>query len=242
MMCMAWTLSLITVTTSANAQTSDIPWIWHTSDAPHDAQQIALLLDHLVLSKTRIDIRHRMLRLVVAPDVQVTPVVHVQTDSSQAPQLGDQHTEAISRAITAAARRSTSGWVQLDFEAYDSQKKYYIELVKNIKQKLPASVKLSVTVLASWCSEPGLIAQLSADEIVPMFFKMGSNTEAYRDRLYYHPELLDARCRNQAIGLSVQEAPTAAVQQRYQHRYWFNYKNWHNTTPFATSQNFLRKE
>lgn len=167
-----------------------------------------------------------MNRLVVAPTVQVTPVVHVQIDFAAIPILGQQHTEAISKAMLAAAKRSSSGWVQFDFEALDSQKPYYISLVNGLKKILPSSIKLSVTTLASWCSEPGLLASLKADEVVPMFFKMGSDSRLYQERLYYHPGQLDTQCRDHSIGFALQEAPPAAVTQRYQRRYWFNYKNW----------------
>lgn len=228
--------------TAATTATADIPWIWHSSAAPADAKQIALLLDHLVISSSGIKLRHRMNRLVVAPGVQVTPVVHVQVDLAAMPELGQQHTEAISKAMLAAAKRSSTGWVQLDFEAMESQKSYYLELVNSLRKSLPASIRLSVTTMAAWCSEPGLLARIKADEIVPMLFKMGSNAAQYQDRLAYHPEQLAPQCRNQAIGFSVQEAPSPEVQQRYQRRYWFNYKNWHVDPAFMPYQVFFNGE
>ncbi|MFZ6734966.1 hypothetical protein ACO0LG_23805 [Undibacterium sp. Ji42W] len=234
-------LMLAPATSSASA-TTDIPWVWHSSAAPADAKQIGLLLDHLVISSTGIKLRRRMNRLVVAPGVQVTPVVHVQVDLAATPVLGQQHTDAINKAMLAAARRSSTGWIQLDFEAMESQKPYYLELVNGLKKSLPANIKLSVTTMAAWCSEPELLARIKADEIVPMFFKMGSNASRYQDRLIYHPEQLAPQCRDQAIGFSVQETPSSNVHQRYQRRYWFNDKNWHVDAVFMPSRPFFKGE
>ncbi|MES2951575.1 MAG: hypothetical protein V4858_23850 [Pseudomonadota bacterium] len=151
----------------------DIPWIWHSSSAPAQASEVAVLLDHLVLSGNDIQIRPRRHMLVVGKAMRVTPVVHVQTDTRHPPTLGPRQSHAILAAVTAASRQSTSGWVQLDFEALQSQKTFYLALVAAVRRQIPPNTKLSVTVLASWCQQAGLLAKIEADEVVPMFFHMG---------------------------------------------------------------------
>ncbi len=204
----------------------DIPWIWHSSSAPAQASEVAVLLDHLVLSGNDIQIRPRRRMLVVGKATRVTAVVHVQTDARHPPTLGPRQSQAIIAAMTAASRQSTSGWVQLDFEALQSQRTFYLALVAAVRRQIPPNTKLSVTVLASWCQQAGLLAKIEADEVVPMFFHMGAATDDYRARLLQNTERLDPRCRNQAAGFAVQEAPPRVVQQRYTRRYWFNFKNW----------------
>jgi len=214
---------------SAAAAATDMLWVWHSSGAPKRAQDLAVLLDHLQLSGDAIEVRHRMRLLIVGKGVRVTPVVHVQSDPENLPRLGPRQTHAIASAILAASRRSTSGWVQLDFEALDSQRPYYFELIAVLRRELPPTIKLSATTLASWCDEPGLLDALAADEVVPMFFRMGAAAGAYQRRLQFAPERLSPRCRQQAAGFAVQDAPSPAVQQRYERRYWFNFKNWDDT-------------
>lgn len=210
------------------ARAADIPWIWHSSDAPAHAQELAVLLDHLQLSGDGIEIRHRKKMLLVDPATRVTPVVHVQSDVKNMPRLGPRQTEAIVKAVQAASLRSTSGWVQLDFEALESQTDYYVRLVSTLRSRIAPSIKLSVTVMAGWCVHKGLLAQLRADEVVPMFFHMGPQADAYRARLQRTPEQFDPRCRQQAVGFAVQEKPALEVQRRYERRYWFNYQAWNN--------------
>jgi len=207
---------------------ADIPWVWHSSHAPDQVTEIALLLDHLILSGETVQTRHRMRRIDVDEGVRVTPVVHVQSDMRNLPALNAKQTQVMIDAVKMAARRSTSGWIQLDFEAMESQKTYYVGLISRLRRELSPSTKLSVTTLASWCFGNNPLKRLEAEEIVPMFFRMGLAGRDYRQALITTPEKLDPSCREQAIGLAVQEAPPPAVQQRYKRRYWFNYKNWNH--------------
>lgn len=211
-----------------SAHGADIPWIWHSSDAPAHAQEIAVLLDHLQLSGDGIAIRQRRKMLLVDKATRVTPVVHVQSDPKNMPNLGPRQTEAIVQAVQAASLRSTSGWVQLDFEALESQRDYYVRLVSTLRNRLAPSIQFSVTVMAGWCAHKGLLAQLRADEVVPMFFHMGPQADTYRARLQRKPDQFDPRCRQQAAGFAVQEKPALEVQRRYDRRYWFNYQAWNN--------------
>jgi len=204
----------------------DIAWVWHSSPAPSNFKEIALLLDHLVISGDHIQIRRRQRELVVDALTRVTPVVHVQTDAKHPTMLGPRHTEAIVNAMRDASRRSTSGWVQLDFEARTSEQAYFIALVRVVRQSLPPALRLSVTTMAQSCQQPGFLEQVQADEIVPLFFYMGTSADSYRARLQRDPQALDNRCRQTAAGFAVQETPEASVQNRYARRYWFNYKNW----------------
>lgn len=205
---------------------SDIAWVWHSSDAPANYSEIALLLDHLVISGEDIHIRQRRRMLVVAPSTRVTPVVHVQTDSKHPSRLSARHTTAIVKAVKRAATRSTSGWVQLDFEATQSHQAYYLDLVNTLRAELAPTTKLSVTVMASWCTQWGLLEKIHADEIVPLFFRMGLSADTYWQRLQNQPEKLDGLCRQHAAGFAVQEKPSNKILNRYQRRYWFTYKIW----------------
>jgi hypothetical protein len=205
---------------------TDIPWVWFSSDAPAHADELAVVLTQLVLSGDEVREMRRMRALPLAASTRVVPVVHVQLDGKIPPRFTRQQADAIQHAVMVAGQRSTSAWVQLDLEAPDSQHDWYRTLVRQLREALPVSLKLSVTVLASECTRDDWLDTLAADEVVPMFFRMGESADGYHDILVYHPERLSQRCRQQALGLAVQEPLPLAVQQRYARRYWFNYASW----------------
>jgi hypothetical protein len=209
-------------------QADDIAWVWHASDAPSHYSDIALLLDHLVISGDDIHIRQRRRMLIVEPTVRVTPVVHVQTDPKHPSQLGTKHTTAIVKAVKRAATRSSSGWVQLDFESTASHQAYYLNLVSTLRTELPSTIKLSVTVMASWCTQSGLLEKIRAEEIVPLFFRMGSAADVYWQRIQDHPEKLNNFCQQSVAGFALQEKPSNKILNRYKRRYWFNYNIWNS--------------
>lgn len=211
------------------AKATDVAWVWFSSDAPTAVQEVSVLTESIHFIGEHIEIRHRMRALEIEPGTKVTPTVHVHQDSARPLHLSARHAAVIESTLVAASRRSTSQWVQLDFEAFDEQQDFYVDLVKTLRKRLPAALKLSVTVRAGWCDKPALLASLAADEVVPMFFRMGKAADGYRERLTAKPESLAPRCREQAIGLARQEPLPADVSARYQRRYWFNYRNWTNS-------------
>jgi len=131
-----------------------------------------------------------------------------------------------------AARRSTSGWVQLDLEAHPSQRAFYRRLVRDVRTALPASTRLSVTALAWWCRSSDWLDGLAADEVVPMFFRMGRDGQALRGLLVNDPDHLQARCRGEAAGFSLQEPFAAATTARFRRTYWFDNRHWRATPDY----------
>jgi hypothetical protein len=131
--------------------------------------------------------------------------------------------------VLAAARASTSGWVQLDLEARPSQRDDYRALVARLRARLPAATRLSVTALAWWCRAPAWLDGLAADEVVPMFFRMGRDNQALRTIVADSPQTLHPLCRAASAGFSRQEPFAAAVVARYRHVYWFDEKGWRDS-------------
>ena len=62
--------------------------------------------------------------------------------------------------------------LQVDFDATQSQRSFYRKLLLDLRQRMPAALPLSITALASWCSNDDWIGSLPVDEAVPMFFRM----------------------------------------------------------------------
>jgi hypothetical protein len=140
----------------------------------------------------------------------------------------------ILRAMHEAATVSTSGWVQLDMEARPSQRVFYRSLVRQLRAELPPQIKLSVTALAWWCRSPAWLDDLGADEVVPMFFRMGRDNAALRRVIEQSPATLHASCRTVA-GFSPQEAFPPQVAARYRKTYWFDRYAWKRGTDIGST-------
>ncbi len=208
-----------------HAQASDIFWIWHDSDTPalRPGQELAVLQQHYVFSANGTRLRQRMKPLHIPPGTKVTPVVHAQLASLPVPPLGPAEAQTLLKAVLKASQKSNSGWVQFDFEVPPSQRAFYLALVRQMRAQLPARIKLSVSALASWCLEEAFVAQIAADEVVPMLFALGQPAESGHKQFLLQQQRLAPACRQQAIGFARQDTPPRALQQRYARRYWFSF-------------------
>lgn len=210
----------------------NIPWIWDRNWSAHaQAVEVALLVDNLELRGNVLRQRPRLQSPPIFASTLVTPVVHVEYSLLEPPLEPGAFNDVIRDRVLAAASRSTSGWVQLDFEARPSGREAYLRLVHSIRQLLPERIRLSVTVLAWWCQGGAWLDTLDADEVVPMFFRMGRDASRLRALLQNTPAMLHPRCSNGAIGLSRQEPQLNNVTARYARRYWFDYKGWKEISP-----------
>nr|WP_297531160.1 hypothetical protein [uncultured Roseateles sp.] len=220
---------------------SDIAWVWDHHAPPSNATAWAVTVTQMRLTPDGIEERPRRQGLPPPGDRPVTPVVHVDplpqlrrlvpagelydgrgADASPGRALNERQQAAIEQRVLAAARRSTSGWVQLDFEAVPSQRDSYHALLKRLRAALPTSTRLSVTLLAWQCRSKAWIDPIVADEVVPMFFRLGVDSARWQRELAAGAAALHPRCRNEAAGFSPQDTPPSDWQRRWPKRYWFN--------------------
>lgn len=207
-----------------------IAWIWKDVALPTWSQRRVAIVDrHIVLLRDTIGERPGARPRHLPAGTQVIPVVHVELDPR--PPAANLHaaSPAIITAMQNAARATTSGWVQLDLEARPSQRLDYRALVREVRAALPSNVGLSVTALAWWCRSPAWLDGLAADEVVPMFFKMGRDGTAIRTLVALNPAALHPLCRAGSAGFSPQEPFERAVVARYAQTYWFDYHGWRPT-------------
>ncbi len=109
----------------------------------------------------------------------VLPVVHVDAFDRWRPALDATQEDALVATIVAAAAGSRAGAVQVDFEAAPSQRAFYRRVLTRVRARLP-SVWLSITALASWCTEDRWTADLPVDDVVAMAFRLGRDASAWR--------------------------------------------------------------
>ncbi len=221
--------------TATPASAQQIAWLWDEAELPAwSTQEAAVLHRHVLLSGAAIRTRPRMRQPALPAGTRVTPVLHVEVSIVRPPEDIEGSRALIVGAALDAAADSTSGWVQLDMEAKPSQRQFYHSLVRQIRAALPPRMRLSVTALTWWCRSPAWLDNLDADEVVPMFFRMGRDSAELRELIEHQPERLHQRCRGGTAGFSPQEPFSAEVEARYTKRYWFDRRAWRRSTFIPT--------
>jgi hypothetical protein len=134
-------------------------------------------------------VRPRMQPLRVAPGTPLIAVVRIETHAGRQPAgqpLGGLRAtapfttlqqEGIVDEILAVAGRDNVRAIQIDMDATASERAFYSDVLIQLRRKLPASVSLSITALASWCIGDRWLTALppdTIDEAVPMLFRMGA--------------------------------------------------------------------
>jgi hypothetical protein len=158
----------------------------------------------------------------------VVPVVHVEAAADAPDSFTPAQRSAILAAVRRHAGRAAAGLLQLDFEAPPRQREAYRALVAAAREALPAGVRLSVTVLAHWCTQGDWLDQLNVDEVVPMLYRLGPHAEDWRRRFERGDSRLARRCRGPALGFATNDPPSRMLLARAARPYWFDEAAWSN--------------
>jgi hypothetical protein len=97
--------------------------------------------------------------------------------------------------------------IQIDFDATVSERASYVQLLEEVRHRLPATLPLSITALASWCIGDPWLAQLptgTIDEAVPMLFRMGPDASDVAKFLRSGDDFRVSACQS-SLGLSTDE-------------------------------------
>jgi hypothetical protein len=166
-------------------------------------------------------IRPRLQPLRVAPGTPLIAVVRIETRAGRQPAAYFlAATRPSSRAhYTVLQQQRAAGEIadvanlpnvraiQIDFDATVSERAFYSELLSDVREKLPSSIPLSITALASWCIGDPWLEQLptgTIDEAVPMLFRMGPDAANITKFLHSRDDFPVRTCRT-SLGLSTDE-------------------------------------
>jgi Protein of unknown function (DUF3142) len=166
--------------------------------------------------------RSRLQPLRISPGTQLIAVVRIETPSTLHASSSSQQNPLAARsfpifsdaqlsliASEIADLQSTPGVsaIQIDFDAPTSAHAFYASLLQDVRRKLPPSMPLSITALASWCIGDPWLAQLpprTIDEAVPMLFRMGPDAANVVKFIHSKDDFPVAACRG-SLGLSTDE-------------------------------------
>jgi hypothetical protein len=165
---------------------------------------VAFLARTIHLRANEVVIRPRLQPLDLPTGTRVIAVARVESDSRTKPELSAQQTEQLAAAIAEMARLPNVPGIQIDFDATRSERTFYHDVILAVRRRLPPSVALSITALASWCSDDDWISDLPIDEAVPMLFRMGLDGRQIRDRVASGAEFPARPCRG-SYGIATDE-------------------------------------
>lgn len=189
-------------TTPAGQPPTRMVWAWERPEdlrfVDPETTGIAFLAGTIRWSGEAMEFYPRMQPLVFPQRAFRMPVVRIER-ATAAPPLG---TEAQLRGAAEAILEWSAGfgWVQLDYDAAESERPLYRQLLARLRQRLAPGTRLSITALASWCLGDRWIPKDLVDEIVPMLFDMGPDEDLIREQIARSPIFPEPAC-NGASGL-----------------------------------------
>jgi len=204
-------------------------WVWerpeNLSSIDPSMTAIATLERTLVLGRTMSIVPRRQFYIYPSQARRIA-VVRIEAPGTIAAGLEP----AVTDAVVDAAGPGVAA-LQIDFDARESQRGFYADLLHDVRRRMPREMPLSMTALASWCSNDDWIAALPVDEAVPMFFRMEPGRRSAR------PDIPELRIREplcvSSIGISTREPVSASLAGK--RVYIFPDAGWHQDLPLLSS-------
>src|SRR5262245_45879328 len=128
-------------------------------------------------------------------------VTRIEVDHFEPPPFSSDQQEQVVSAVAALARLSNVAALQVDFDATASERAFYRGVLYDLRGRLPRTVGLSITALASWCIYDDWLSGLPIDEAVPMLYRMGVDRKQVLLHLEAGGDFRPPLCR-QSVGVS----------------------------------------
>jgi hypothetical protein len=184
---------------------------------------VAFLAETIRLRSDEVEIRPRLQRLNLPDGTRVMAVARVETDAVSKPELSSPQREKLAGAIANMAKLPNVSNIQIDFDATKSERAFYREVIVDVRRRLPDTVSLSITALASWCTYDDWLSDLPIDEAVPMLFRMAGDGKQIARRLDAGDDFNATPCRH-SYGISTDEPRSSLSSAR--RLYVFNPDPW----------------
>ena len=183
-------------------------WAWKR---PEDLSRIdphkfgvAYLACHVFIEGENVKWQSRNQPLKLPPHTVVVPTVRIDIVHREKPALSEKQIETTLRLIQKAANAPNAAQVQIDFDALESERRFYNSLLERLRKSLPSAMPISITALASWCLFDNWIKDLPIDESVPMMFSLGRERDKVLRYFRSHHDFFDNRAKR-SLGLSLED-------------------------------------
>jgi hypothetical protein len=183
-------------------------WAWerpeNLSFVDPERTGIAFLAGTIGLQGDMVQLSPRHQPLNLPQGAKPITVIRIESVRWPAPSLDANMKRDAASAIMHLAESFKSLQVQIDFDARVSERDFYRGLLEDIRSRLPDTVPISITALASWCMQDGWMSGLPVTEAVPMLFRMGPESRDILRRLEKEGEFREPLCRG-SVGISLDE-------------------------------------
>jgi Protein of unknown function (DUF3142) len=207
-----------------------ILWAWERPEDLEflDTQEfgVAFLAQTLTLKGDAVVYTPRHQPLKVSPATKLIAVTRIeaQKQTGEKVTLNDRQREKLTGLILKTCELSNVSAIQVDFDAARSEREFYSKLLGDLRRRLPASIGLSMTALASFCVGDRWLNDLPVDEAVPMIFRMGLDDQPIKNLLASGEDFREPLCRK-SYGIAVDERLQMKLD-RSRRLYVFNTRAW----------------
>jgi hypothetical protein len=202
-------------------------WAW---ERPEDLRFIksrdvgvAFLAKTIFLRGNRVIEKPRLQPLRVNPGTPLIGVVRIESRANDSINLDSSSCEEAVADIVQLVELQGLSALQIDFDARTSERVFYRGILEGVRRKLPDSMGLSITALASWCLGDQWLESLPIDEAVPMLFRMGVDRERVMRRVLSGADFEPQVCKG-SLGVSMDEFPNTIPSGK--RLYVFNPQSW----------------
>jgi hypothetical protein len=170
---------------------------------------VAYLSRTITLSDEAVRVYQRRQPLLVPANTYMMAVVRLESNPTHLPKFTRSQVDLIVKDILDGARGDSIKALQVDFDARQSERPGYRQILQKLRQALKPRTGLSMTALASWCAGDYWLDRLPVDEAVPMFFRLGvaaRNRSEYISYLSskFSSKSQQCKCKN-SIGIATDE-------------------------------------
>ncbi|MFZ2170760.1 MAG: hypothetical protein WAW61_14130 [Methylococcaceae bacterium] len=187
-----------------------ILWAWERPEDLRflDKQRfgVAFLAQTLQLKGDKLILVPRRQPLKVSPETRLIAVTRIEMNPSKLPAavLSDAQCNEVIRLVLRTLTLKNVSAIQIDFDAKRSERTFYRRFLDTLRARLPESIPLSITALASFCIGDGWIKNLPVDEAVPMIFRMGEDAGRVKQFLQQGNDFPVPLCRH-SYGIATDE-------------------------------------
>ncbi len=199
---------------------------------------VAFLAQTLTLKNADVIYSPRRQPLKVPPGAKLIAVTRIESQKTmrEKAELSDEQRAKLVERIKKTLELENVNAIQIDFDAVISERKFYRQLLSDLRNVLPDNVPLSMTALASFCVGDRWLTDLPVDEAVPMVFRMGTDSDSIKTFLTNGSDFRDGLCRR-SYGVSLDE-PVTTTFEKQRRVYVFNAKSWTPNDVSAIEERF----
>ncbi len=198
----------------------DFSWLKNRRDIG-----VAFLAQTIDVKGFDVKVMKRIQPIEIPEGVFVTAVTRIETGrGSQKAEFAEAEIENIAKQIAATAMEKNVRAVQIDFDAVETERNAYVQLLRKTKEFLPPTMPFSITAIASWCSGDAWFGAIPVDDVVPMVFDMGLDDKNIRRYLAEGKDWKPPLCRNSYGVANYDSIERNSIKDR--RLYFFNNRSW----------------